>query len=295
MALENLIHLRAFKVTGNDAKSFLQGQLSNDITQLDNNWQYNAYCTPKGRALATFITWSDDTDLYLLIDQSVTDAVIKRLRMYVMRSDVIFEELDAQMLGAFDIEATLTAAPNFTSNDNGAPYYANVGEQQHVLDFGERYLIVDFASTSKLENTTEHERWIEADVLAALPRVTAKSSEMFIPQMLNMDLVNGINFKKGCYTGQEIIARMRYLGKLKQRSFVCQINNDTDTSNISELIAEKIIDSNGKTVGNIANAVNDSPYLSAVLRLDNVNNGLFTESGIEVQIADTQPYSLVTD
>lgn len=292
MTLENLTYLRLYKVNGDDASSFLQGQLSNDIQQLDNSWQYHAYCTPKGRTLATLIAWKKDDDIYLLIDESVVEATIKRLKMYVMRSKVVFTEVEAQILGAFTLEDVHQFAPKL--KPQSPPYCCHMDDRVHALCFDGRYLIINFAS-SDVETSINQDQWIQTDIQQAQPRVTSQSSELFIPQMLNMDLANGISFKKGCYTGQEIIARMRYLGKLKQRLFVCQLDtqvNQADTAPLNFQIGDKIVDNDGKTVGNIANALAGFDHISAVLRVDNLDNGLLTETGLSMHVTAQQPYSL---
>ena len=131
--------------------------------------------------------------------------------------------------------------------------------------------------------------WLKRDIADGLPRVTVESQEMFIPQMLNLDILDGVNFKKGCYTGQEIIARMRYLGKLKQRSFVCELSN-----NCTVEIGAKIIDENGKNIGSIVNAVDGHDAVVASLRFDNLDNGLILESGETLSVKNNQPYSIDT-
>ncbi len=276
---EIINHLSLIIVTGDDAKTFLQGQLSNDVNALDNGWQYSAYCTPKGRALAVFIVWQHNNSIYLLIENSVKESVIKRLRMYVMRSKVLFEEVAAHICGDF--------------TEQGPLFSAKTTASQHSLYFGARSLVIDFERTQP-EDSNEAEEWLSADVRQGLPRVTAQSSELFVPQMLNLDLLNGISFKKGCYTGQEIIARMHYLGKLKQRSFVCEVIANTKISGSRSInIGAKLIDHNGKTVGDIVNISADRTLLFAALRFDNLNNGLVTETGVELKVATEQPYQIV--
>ncbi len=319
MKLEKITHLRLVRVSGEDTKTFLQGQLSNDINALEGAWQFSAYCNPKGRALATFIVWESLDAIYILCEETLIETVIKRLRMYVMRSKVVFEEIEANILGVFDQESIKALVEQYELGrqqaERKARFHTTLSDNVDILSFGERSMVIDKA-LSLLEQDAEQiveqngHQWIDADVSDALPRVTNESTEMFIPQMLNMDLVNGISFKKGCYTGQEIIARMHYLGKLKQRGFVCKILGDTNVS-----IGDKILDANGKSAGNVANLANsigDTRLAFAVLRQDLIGNDskdsdgeslnsnkehdqssqetLFLDSGAKIEVLTKQPY-----
>ncbi len=284
MALEKITHLTLVKITGEDTRHFLQGQLSNDINALNDGWQYSAYCNPKGRALAVFMLYEYQDAIFILLENSLKDTVLKRLKMYVMRSKVVFEEVKVNLIGAFT-EAGLTELAikqDIQAQRFGCLYQ----EQRHLLNFGGRCLVVDFSNTF---NAPTGESWVQMDIAEALPRVTLSSSEMFVPQMLNLDLLNGISFKKGCYTGQEIIARMRYLGKLKQRSFVCEL----ETAGVVS-IGDKITNTQGKSIGNIANCTQDSLLITAVLRFDNLEE-LVHESAGSINILEPQPYDMSSD
>lgn len=311
MSLKKISHLKLIKVSGDDAASFLQGQLSNDIQALDSGWQFSAYCTPKGRAFATFIVWQSKDLFFLLCDNDITESVLKRLRMYVMRSKVVFEVLATNPISVFkqtDLDALspklmITSERYSMASSNGLS----------VLFFGSRALVIDHKEA--LDNIeldhAESNDWAKADIKDALPIVTAQTSEMFIPQMLNMDILNGISFKKGCYTGQEIIARMRYLGKIKQRSFVCALDASSIEENLTVTAGDKIINQDGKLAGNIVNTVkldNDNVnYVLASLKLDyneaNTENvdqetsfllkkDLMLESGVKVIVENPQPYKV---
>lgn len=286
--MENLTHLQLVKITGVDARDFLQGQLTNDLNTLNDEWQYSAYCSPKGRALAVFIVWKDGDTFYILLESSVKESVIKRLRMYVMRSKVVLEECGASLIGTLNNKRSQDSEEGVDRSKER--FLVSRTVNSHTLHFGSRAIVVrlDTEPVTQISNTINQD-WVTQDILDGLPRVTTESIELFIPQMLNLDLLNGISFKKGCYTGQEIIARMRYLGKLKQRSFVCSIAKQSVIK-----IGEKVIDGNEKTVGNITNCVSEGSHVVAALRFENLLSGLFTESGAELQICETQPYAIET-
>jgi folate-binding protein YgfZ len=239
IAVSNLSVLR---FTGPDSLSFLQGQLSNDLNALSSSWHYSGYCNPKGRLLALFQVWRNEQIIYASIDSSLVDATIKRLRMFVMRSKVVIDELtQARCLGLTDID------------NNSERFSVDINESIHTLYLGTRALRIDLEPSDQMPSadTIDSQQWDLANIAEGEPTIDADNVEMFIPQMVNLDLLGGINFKKGCYTGQEIVARMHYLGKLKQRMFVCQLEGNASSG-------EKVI-SGDKNAGNIVAASAGSP------------------------------------
>lgn len=236
--------------------------------------------------------------LYMLVEHDLADTVLKRLKMYVMRSKVVFEQIEATILGVLNKEQAASLPFNLNNEryscvqSEGQPNASNEGNTQKpfALFFGDRYLVVDLSNS--LAQQTGH-TWLDHDIKDGLPRVTADTSEAFVPQMLNMDILNGINFKKGCYTGQEIIARMHYLGKLKQRSFVCQLSSESKAqSQASPRIGEKVVDNDGKTLGTVVNANSNNSYFFASLRFDNLSNGIACENGAKAELVSVQPYNI---
>ena len=285
-------HLRIVKVTGEDALSFLQGQLTNDLQSLDRNWQYHGYCSPKGRTMAVFIAWRTPSAIYLMTDSSVFESVINRLRMYVLRSKVVFEPVDSDYLLGHNSQ-------NASVSESFSMYSMEQHNGCFILGFGDRVLTVNTESSAgcepslilNLEKQTSiaEESWKEADIKANLPRVTEATSESFVPQMLNLDLLDGVSFKKGCYTGQEIVARMRYLGKLKQRQYAAKLSQTIGVN----IIGSKVLTKDGKNVGQITNSTLNSKLVNAVLRTELIDEPLFleTEEAISISVSD-QPYPI---
>lgn len=229
-----LNHLGLIRISGQDAESFLQGQLTCDIKALTEELSFPAaYCSPKGRAIASFqVIKESDNSFLLILAKDLTEKVGKRLKMFVMRSKVVIDDLTSSyFIGGLTIEpgTQLTDDLNFPLEANNV-----------VLDGSEirlklpgsptRFIIVQ-KEKEALETTEQSKaslhKWLLNDINNGLPLVTAAVGEEYIPQMLNLDLLGGISFKKGCYTGQEIIARMHYLGKLKQRTFLASIVSET--------------------------------------------------------------------
>jgi len=279
--MELQTHLDLIKVTGSDAVSFLQGQLTNDLEQANNQWQLSAYCNPKGRSLAVFLVWRIENDVYLISDKSLSDTITKRLRMYVLRSDVEITQVQ---------EAQCIASKREGENLDNAHGELEISDARTSLGFTNSWLHIYFRD---IPESKPGNKWKRSLIIAGIPQVNAKTTELFVPQMINLDLLAGINFKKGCYTGQEIVARMHYLGKLKQRMFLLHLK---DGASSEKIISDgmKIASSDNKSQGTIVNYINHDEPLLAVLRVDATDGGcrLFTESGVELNIVEEQPYAL---
>lgn len=289
MLTTKLDNLGLIKISGDDAEQFLQGQLTNDVTLLDNNWQYTGYCNPQGRLIALIILWRTGVDFYALIDDALQDLTVKRLSMFIMRSKVAIESLTEPAIVA------CLAGENLDAKDKNATLPLPTQELQSgllitknqwtYLSFGTRGLLVRQTQENQpIDSSAElQERWEKLDILAGLPKVSTETHEMFVPQMVNLDLLNGINFNKGCYTGQEIVARMHYLGKLKQRMFVCTANSGT--------AGDKVSTQTGEIAGNLVTNVVQGVCL-AVVRLKHVQAALVLESGLSIAVESKQPYDL---
>lgn len=206
------------RASGEDAATFLHNLLTNDIQNLPaDGVRFAGFCTPKGRLLATFTIWHEGPDLLLALSADIQPAILKKLSMYVLRSKVKLSNADLALLGL--------AGP-------GAKALAD--EFTGVAIGGDRYLLampVDaaVAAWSKLVAAakpvgTAAWRWLE--IAAGQPRVVAATQEAFVPQMVNMEVpaVAGISFNKGCYPGQEIVARTQYLGKVKRRMYRARLD-----------------------------------------------------------------------
>ena len=306
MTIELLPQYALLKISGDDAAAFLQGQLSNDVKQLVTtqalgNWQLSGYCNPKGRLLALFYLWRADDDFYALLDESLVEAILKRLRMFVMRSKVLIEHIASSSSLGFSSREQL--------KQTIADQFGNVGQLpldtlQHtgvvvfddkaILAINQRYLLVSQTPLNDLFTSTidQSKDWLSADILEGLPQVTADSSEAFIPQMLNLDLLGGINFKKGCYTGQEIVARMHYLGKLKQRMFVCTLTNTNDADTSAALPGDKIYADAElvKSVGNLVSVSANHAQALAVVRIEHQDSELYLGQYCKLSINPQQPY-----
>jgi len=291
MSIEKLDHLSLLEITGDDALTFLQGQLTNDINLADNAWQYSGYCNPKGRLLALFKLWQYKGTVYALIDNSLVEEITKRLRMYVMRSKVTITLTDHCCYGLLENTSSLENTVdinNETLNDINHRHGIYSNGEEHILGYGGRFLYVSANNTLDPSLLSNSQQWLTADITEGLPEVTKLSSELFIPQMLNLDTLNGINFQKGCYTGQEIVARMHYLGKSKQRMFVCELSSSsTELTAGSKVYSDHSLE---KSIGNLVSINNDKAL--AVLRIDNdMSNSFSLDANTSITPQPKQPYS----
>ena len=284
--LQQLNHLSLIRIDGDDATAFLQGQLTNDVSLSNQQWQFNGYCSPKGRLLALLQLWQYDDVYYAVLDKSLCEATLKRLRMYVMRSKVIITELDDMFFYAAQDWADINAV--FSVPQTPEDKQVVMLGSAISIRFGHQFLLMSPELNHDQVTVDNNPQWHTNNILSGLPRVTAKTVEMFIPQMLNLDVIDGINFKKGCYTGQEIIARMHYLGKLKQRMFVAKINGE-----LPELGATIYADNAcEKSVGNIVDSSNGNAL--AVLRLNALENSnrFYLDQQSSLEVNKVQPYEL---
>ncbi|MFC0251899.1 CAF17-like 4Fe-4S cluster assembly/insertion protein YgfZ [Massilia consociata] len=234
-------------VTGDDAASFLHNQLTNDVEHLGRaQARLAGYCTPKGRLQATFLYWrspsADPDTVYLQLPRAIQPPLQKRLAMFVLRAkaklrDATDEAPFAAVLGLGGARAE-SALRRHIDTLPDAPY----GKIDHPLGtvvrladaFGApRYLWL--ASAEAAANALPalggdlalggNQAWHLAAIHAGVPQVTLATQEQFVPQMINLELLGGVNFKKGCYPGQEIVARSQYLGKLKRRTALATVEN----------------------------------------------------------------------
>jgi folate-binding protein YgfZ len=229
-------------VAGDDAASFLHNQLTNDVEHLGRQEARLAgYCTPKGRLQASFLYWRDAEAVYLQLPRAIQPPLQKRLSMFVLRAkaklrDATEEAPFAAVLGLGGAKAE-TALRRIVAILPQAPYGKVDGEFGTVIRlldaFGApRYLwltTVETASAAlpKLDDELAlggNQAWQLAAIHAGVPQITAATQEQFVPQMVNLELLGGVNFKKGCYPGQEIVARSQYLGKLKRRTALATVD-----------------------------------------------------------------------
>jgi hypothetical protein len=260
----DLSHYSLVAVHGEDAREFLQGQFSNDLRRIDAGHSLlNAYCSPKGRMLANFRVFQHGDTLYLRMPSAMVEATVKRLRMYVLRSRVTFEDtVDTFVvlgLSGPDAESELARASGLTPPAG----IDAVTRNDHTViirvpGIHPRYEVyAGFDGASRIWNALNvncapigASAWNLLEVHAGLPTIYPETAEAFVPQMANMQLLDGVSFKKGCYPGQEVVARMQYLGKLKRRMYLARVQGS------EPLVGQDLFDARGdeQSVGKVVDA-----------------------------------------
>lgn len=220
-------------VSGADAQTFLQGQFTNDIKQVTETAQFTGYCTAKGRLLALFYAFSIHEVIYLQCPRALIPDLVKRLRMFVMRSKVVVEDVSEQFvcLGLASADSAthiqhLPLHPHQTSETALGTLIRladSHGKQRAELVVNAEQAEQVWKTLSVTFSPVSANQWDALEIQAGIPQVYASTKEQFVPQMINLDALNGINFKKGCYTGQEIVARTHYLGKVKRRTLLATL------------------------------------------------------------------------
>lgn len=238
-----LDHLGMLSVAGDDAQTFLQSLLSNDITLLDiNDTQYSSLCTPKGRLLALFLIIRINDNAYqLVLPRSLCEAITKRLSMYVLRSKVTVSNVSDTLacLGSTHHKPTLAAGTHYhalpTAVDRGL-VICPVTELEPLCQ--------SFIEQQYQPQLPAYWQWL--DITTGIAKIVPETQEKFTPQQLNLDITHAVNFQKGCYPGQEVVARLHYLGKASRRLFSAEAN----TSVLPETGSE-VMTTEGKVAGHI--------------------------------------------
>lgn len=301
-AMVPLPSLALLQVSGDDARSFLQAQLTQDIaTATDSCWTLAGYCNPKGRLFGLFTVIQSDAGFMLVTRRELLQNLLKRLRMFVLRSKVTIEDVSDNYgcLGVVGdsplqrLEETAGTAPDspFSIHQAGDLLVLNQpGEVPRQLLIAPTEQLDDLqqAIRGDVESAAESLWWL-TEIRAGMPTVTESTSESFVPQQVNLELVGGVNFKKGCYPGQEIVARMHYLGKPSRRMYRML------APLASELPApgDKVTDGAGKSGGEVVLAAPgpEGAELLAVLKTGFQDRQDLQVANAPAEIA-TLPYDL---
>ncbi len=219
-------HWGVIRAFGDDAASFLHGQLTQDIVGLGpNQVRLAGYCSAKGRMLASFVVWKAAPDEVLLAcHASVLPAALKRLSMFVLRSKCKLSDATAELsLTGFAGEPARQHAPEL------APWQARNSEGSWLLRLPDaagvpRAIRAGGAAAGSEAPSLSLDTWRWLEVQGGVAVIESATQEQFVPQMLNFELVGGVSFKKGCYPGQEVVARAHYRGTVKRRMFLFDVD-----------------------------------------------------------------------
>jgi folate-binding protein YgfZ len=194
---------------GEDARAFLHAQLSNDIESLPQGQARLAgWCSPKGRLLATFLVVPFSGGFLLQLARDLVPTVAKRLAMYVLRSKVRITDASSEWT-QFGVWGAEGVAPFSVSEHDGA---ITVG-----IELGRSLVLATGAAGARFAPDAPVVDWALAEIRAGRPLIESVTQDQFVPQMVNLELAGGVDFHKGCYPGQEIVARAQYRGAVKRR------------------------------------------------------------------------------
>jgi tRNA-modifying protein YgfZ len=218
-----LPHLGIIRVEGEDAASFLHAQLTQDFSMLGlSEARLAAFCTAKGRMQASFVGFKrSHTDILLVLSRDILAPTLKRLSMFVLRAKARLRDATAE----FDLHGLAGETAAKILPDAREPWSkSDVGSASVVslypADGQARALWVAPAGERVPAGPSlNHELWLWSEIRSGVATITAPIVEAFVPQMLNYESVGGVNFKKGCYPGQEVVARSQFRGTLKRRAF----------------------------------------------------------------------------
>ena len=246
-------YLGCIRVSGADAATFLHSQLTNDFTRLEpNRARLAGFCSAKGRLQASFMAWqTSDADIILACSADLLQATLRRLSMFVLRMKCKLSDASAQLplfgLAGTAAEALLRdCAPwDVRETPEGTAIRLPAAPGHSLGLWSPKTDPTGSASVPRLSQ--EEWRWLQ--VQSGVPVVEAKTVDLFVPQMINFELIGGVDFQKGCYPGQEVVARSQYRGTLKRRMFLC------DSEDFASAGQEIYSPSDpGQPVGVVANA-----------------------------------------
>lgn len=262
-------------VTGEDRHRFLHGQFINDLNLIKSPAaQLSAWCNPKGQVISNFIIINTGISYLLVFKQELQDTIQKRLTMFVLRSDVKIEDISetSPLVGFANINNLSALSDNIP--ENAGDVHASDG--LIIISYPDnsgRYLVTGTveALINKLPElntkTSDSAVWNLLDIKAGLPWITQATQEQFLPQMINLDALHGLSYQKGCYPGQEVIARLHYRGEVKKRLQLIKSGSELIIGN------DIYLDCTDNKVGTVINSVNNSNfnYGLAVIELDQIS------------------------
>ncbi|QAA93421.1 CAF17-like 4Fe-4S cluster assembly/insertion protein YgfZ [Pollutimonas thiosulfatoxidans] len=313
-----LTDLAVIDITGADAAAFLHGQLTHDVTGLASGQaRLSGYCTAKGRLLATLVFWHDNSGgeprIRALVPDDVADALIKRLSMFVLRAKVSLQRSAAAVGGAMvgagnaapegtlaDEAAALPAspAPWATANTPSATWIAAPTSPGAAARW---WVVVEEPDLLSPFASCNADDWRVQDISAGLPWIRNATQDLFIPQTLNLDLIDGLSFTKGCYPGQEVVARSHYRGVVKRRTAYGTVAQPGDLAT-DQLVGTDTYDARqpdnpcGRII-NAAQASNGAVHVLMEVQLADLGQADFRAEGPQGPAISVQPlpYEIVVE
>ena len=306
--LTDLSHFGLIHFRGEDAETFLQGQLSCDIRRATASVaSYGSYCNPKGRILATFLIWraSGDDDGYLMqLPAMLLAGIQKRLAMYVLRAKVKLADSSGTLvcIGVAGNHAPALVA-EILGEIPGAPLGVRHSERGSIVRLAEdrfQLLILPEQAPVIWEDLSRNaipvgkSCWDWLEIRAGIPHILPATQEQFVPQMVNLDAIGGISFQKGCYPGQEIVARTQYLGKIKRRMYLANVRPETSGPPVEagdELFSADLGEQSVGMVVNAAASPDGGIDLLSVIQTGSVEAGEIRWKSLDGPVLGIMPLS----
>lgn len=262
-------------VSGVDAETFLDSQLSSDIKNIKSNSLLPAgYCNPKGRLIATLYVIRNENSFNLLLPDDLVDEFIARISRFILRAKVTISE--NQAVAVIGVIGKIKTEVNPTQSDDPNEKILKINSTQGLILWPSESLALFWRKVTKIYSSSEYERWKLENIRNGIVDVGEATKEQFLPQMINLEKREGVSFSKGCYPGQEIVARTKYLGSVKRK--LCSFKS-------SKLIAQgtTIVNANGVVCGMVCQTASnihqiDSLEGLAVIHIDNIDGEKLTTS-----------------
>jgi folate-binding protein YgfZ len=274
----DLSQFGVLKVSGDDAQHFLHNLFSSDVNALNPKLaQYSSFNTAKGRALATFLIWRNESEFFLSLPQSLLAPIQKKLTMYVLRAKVKIENASDGMvsLGISGADTAKILQPHFETLPQN-PLDAVQHDDSNLIRLDAHRFLLNTTPQRAIElwpqlvaaaKPAGSSCWDWLNIRAGIPFILPQTQEAFVPQMANLDLIGAVNFKKGCYPGQEIVARMQYLGKNKRRLYLAHVDIETAPQAGDELFSMETDEHACGMVANVAAAPSGGYDVLAVVQI----------------------------
>jgi len=255
----DLSHFSTVVIAGPEATDFMQGQFTNDVSAVDDcHSQLSAFCNKKGRMVANFRLFQYQQNYFLSVRSELVERSIEHLQHYVLSAQVAIQDVSEQLvhIGISGDDAETILSTYITELNGDIDSVSKNDDYIAIRIAGDKPRFEIFCAADKARTLWQDaasklavangDTWNYLHIRSGLPFIDMATSEEFVPQMANMELINGVSFTKGCYTGQEIVARTHYLGKQKRRTFRIRIESQqpplpgdllaTDTSTDSQYI-----------------------------------------------------------
>jgi len=268
-------------VAGDDARSFLHAQLTNDVDHLPpDQARLAGWCSAKGRLLASFIVLPRAEGFLLQLAADLAPTVAKRLGMFVLRSKVKVSDVGQSYVqfGVWGAKA-VTRVAEIGLQLGDAPMASAIRDDLTAARLGEdRVLVVAPAAEAERiasslgGSSAAEDAWTLLEIRAGQALIEQATQDLFVPQMVNLEAVGGVDFKKGCYPGQEVVARAQYRGQIKRRMVHGRLDAQADAHPGTDLYSDDLAGQASGTVVSVAAATGGRELL-AVVPIASVENG----------------------